>query len=249
MRPASRLTAVADLADLRRAGRGDPGGQIATAQPVRRWPPGRSPAGSETGPAGRQPRARVPAARRRGRRAPATSGPRRRAAPRRDEDVDDRGAVGPLDGLHQARAGIVSPPMSGWRGRRRRPPGPEPLPSVQRTPTGSSPDGADQVRRHLRALVEAHRGDEELQLRRAASSARASATRGDQRGRGQQEREQHDGRRGRHQQGDLAPHCSGSASRTPTPRTVWSSRGSAALSPSLRRSHDRWTSTVLSAPP
>ena len=37
--------------------------------------------------------------------------------------------------------------------------------------------------------------------------------------------------------------------RRPTPRTVCSSRGSAAVSPSLRRSHDRWTSTVLSDPP
>ena len=35
----------------------------------------------------------------------------------------------------------------------------------------------------------------------------------------------------------------------PLPRTVCSSRGSAALSPSLRRSQERWTSTVLSAPP
>ena len=60
----------------------------------------------------------------------------------------------------------------------------------------------------------------------AASSARASATRETSDGGGQQEGQQHHRRRRGHQQGDLAPHDSGSASRTPTPRTVCSSRGS-----------------------
>ena len=43
--------------------------------------------------------------------------------------------------------------------------------------------------------------------------------------------------------------CSGATSFTPTPRTVCRYLGSAAVSPSFRRSHDRWTSTVRSAPP
>jgi hypothetical protein len=40
----------------------------------------------------------------------------------------------------------------------------------------------------------------------------------------------------------------GVTSMMPTPRTMRSNFGSAAVSPSLRRSHDTWTSTVCSAP-
>ena len=60
-------------------------------------------------------------------------------------------------------------------------------------------------------------------------------------------------RRGGHQPGDAAGHqpgaSEGGARRTPTPRTLCRYAGWAAVSPSLRRSHDRCTSTVRSPPP
>ena len=115
--------------------------------------------------------------------------------------------------------------------------------------TVRSPRGADEVRRHLLPRRPARRRDQELQLRLGGVQRPRLGDPRDQGRRREQEGQQHDRRGRRHQQGDLAPHGSGSASRTPTPRTVCSSRGSAALSPSLRRSHDRWTSTVLSEPP
>ena len=88
--------------------------------------------------------------------------------------------------------------------------------------------GADQGGGDLLLVVEADRRGEELQLRPRRVEGPRLGHPGHQRRGGQQEGEQHDRRRGRHQQGDLAPHDSGSASRTPTPRTVCSSRGAAA---------------------
>ena len=64
--------------------------------------------------------------------------------------------------------------------------------------------------------------------------------------------EPHDDGRGRRgdQQDDPATHqASGAASRTPTPRTLCRYAGAAADSPSLRRNHERCTSTVRSPPP
>ena len=67
------------------------------------------------------------------------------------------------------------------------------------------------------------------------------------------EREDDERRHPDGQQQDPAAHrqppASGAASLTPTPRTLWRNRGWAAVSPSLRRSQERWTSTVRSPPP
>ncbi len=73
---------------------------------------------------------------------------------------------------------------------------------------------------------------------------------------GAHEDPERDEERDHHHRGDpgsdedeAPPHESGSIRRTPTPRRVWMYFGSAAVSPSFLRSHDKCTSTVLSAPP
>jgi hypothetical protein len=167
-----------------------------------------------------------------------------------DEHLDQRDAVDPLHRLQQedalgrldllgtrrcrdvavggvAEPGSVGPAHGG--------------PEVRRA--------ADEVGGHLLPLIEPDRGGEELQLRLARVDRPRLGHPGDEGGRGEQEGQQDDGRGRRDEQRDLPPHGSGSASRTPTPRTVCRRRGDAADSPSLRRSHDRWTSTVLSEPP
>ena len=58
-------------------------------------------------------------------------------------------------------------------------------------------------------------------------------TRLDEHGEGHEEGEQHDRRRRRHQQREPAPHQPGTTSFTPTPRTLCSICGSAAVSPEL----------------
>ena len=169
----------------------------------------------------------------------------------RDEHLDQRRIAGPVDRLEQEGAAVR--PDLGRAGRHLdvgilRVAEPR---SVGPAHTGAElVRGADQAGRRPRSGPPRPTvGVQELHLRLGRVQGPRLGDPGDQGGGGQQEGQQHD-RRGRgHQQGDLAPHDSGSASRTPTPRTVCSSRGSAALSPSLRRSHDRWTSTVLSDPP
>ena len=76
----------------------------------------------------------------------------------------------------------------------------------------------------------------------------AAATRADQGRPGSGTPAARRGRRG-DQQGDLAPSLVGLGQPTPTPRTVCRYAARRRVSPSLRRSQDRWTSTVLSAPP
>ena len=241
-----------DTAHLGRSRGGRPGGQVAGAEPVRRrrqvgHRPGEragQPVGHEQGQQEQddpQPTEHQPG--------PGDAGAQQVG---RHEDLHDRDALGPPDRLHEARP--VLGLQHGGGHRRLVVPGradvaqPRPVGPAHRH-AAAAVHRAGQPGRHLLGRVEPDRGDEHLQLSAGGVQRARLGHPGDERGGRQQEREQHDRRGRRHQQRDLAPHGAGSASRTPTPRTVCSSRGSAALSPSLRRSHDRWTSTVLSAPP
>jgi hypothetical protein len=245
--PVDRRT---DLPHLGGAGGGDPGGQVAAAQAVCRGRqvgdrPGQRP-GQPVGDEQRQEQQHGTEA--------GEDQPRpRHACPQpllRDEDLDQRRLGAPLDRLEQSGP-VVAGLDDGGRGNRV-----VVAPAVAEPLAVDPPHGhaevsgrADQARHHLVAVGQADGRREELHLGLSGVQGPRLGDPGDEGCRGQQEGEQHDRRRRRHQQGDLASHGSGSASRTPTPRTVCSSRGSAPLSPSLRRSQDRWTSTVLSEPP
>ena len=90
---------------------------------------------------------------------------------------------------------------------------------AHRRPRSRSVACRDQVRRHLLAVCPADGRDEELRCARAASRARASATRATSEAAGQQEGEQRRRRRRATEQRE-PPHAPGSTSLTPTPRTV-----------------------------
>ena len=256
IRPASRLTAVAHLPHLRRPGRRRPGRQVAAAQPVRRGRQIGDRPGQRPGqPVGHEQRQDEQDEAEPGQHQPGPGHARRAAASVGHEHLDRRrcrrpaGPAAPggcrrrADSTAAARGRLVVARGSG-RARascRRSTARPTRAARVRSVPTTFAATS--------RPLVEADRGDEDLHLHLGGVQRARLGDPRHQGGRGQQEGQQHDRGGRRDQQGDLAPHGSGSASRTPTPRTVCSSRGSAALSPSLRRSQDRWTSTVLSAPP